>query len=62
METKLMNSVDESSIVSKQERSSRVFTENLHTKDNVQPDIKICYWTCSLKGIYTHFYTETLNV
>lgn len=32
METKLVNSGDESSIVSKQERSINVFTENLHTQ------------------------------
>lgn len=30
-----MNSGDESSIVSKHERSSRVFTENLNTRDDV---------------------------
>ena len=31
METKLVNSGEESSIVSKQERSINVFTENLYT-------------------------------
>lgn len=55
METKLTNSGDESSIVSKQERSSRVFTENLNTEKNAHTDIRISYWTCGLNGNFTNF-------
>lgn len=55
MDTKLTNSGDESSIVSKQERSSRVFTENLNTKEDVRTGIKISHRACSLKGNFTSF-------
>lgn len=55
METKLTNSGDESSIVSKQERSSRVFTENLNMEKGAHTDIRISYWTCSINGNFTKF-------
>lgn len=53
METKLTNSGDESSMVSKQEWSSRVFTENLNIKSRYT-GIKINHWVCVLKGHCTN--------
>lgn len=55
METKLMNSGDESSIVSKQEWSSRVFTENLNTnKKRFDQLLDALMWAINADFLHWH--------